>query len=157
MSGVREQFGLCIGFILVVVGFVVGIGNLVGFFVGVVKNGGGVFFLMYVIFVFVICLLVMLVEMLVGCYVKKDLFGVYSDISGNEKKWKVVGWLVIVMLFMIVVFYMVIIVWFFGYLFEVVSGNLDKLVNLEIFGLFINLEVIFLYMVVVVGVVYFIF
>lgn len=58
-----------------------GIGNLVGFLVGVVKNGGGVFLFMYVIFVFVICLFVMFVEMLVGWYVKKDFLGVYSVIS----------------------------------------------------------------------------
>lgn len=57
---------------------------------------------------------------------------------------------------MIVVFYMVIMVWIFGYLFEIVIGNLVIFVNFDIFGLFINFEVIFVYMVVVVGVVYFI-
>lgn len=66
MSEKCEYFSFCFGFILVVVGFVVGIGNLVGFFVLVIKNGGGVFFLVYVLFVIFICLFVMMVEMVMG-------------------------------------------------------------------------------------------
>ena len=154
MSGAREQFGSRIGFILAAAGSAVGIGNLVGFPVGAAKNGGGAFLLMYAIFVFAICLPVMLAEMSVGRHAKKDPLGAYSDISGNEKKWKVAGWLAIATPFMIAVFYMVITVWLFGYLFEAVSGNLDKLANPETFGLFINSEAIFAYMAVVVGVVY---
>ncbi len=154
MSGAREQFGSRIGFILAAAGSAVGIGNLVGFPVGAAKNGGGAFLLMYAIFVFAICLPVMLAEMSVGRHAKKDPLGAYSDISGNEKKWKVAGWLAIATPFMIAVFYMVITVWLFGYLFEAVSGNLDKLANPETFGLFINSEAIFLYMAAVVGVVY---
>ena len=154
MSGAREQFGSRIGFILAAAGSAVGIGNLVGFPVGAAKNGGGAFLLMYAIFVFAICLPVMLAEMSVGRHAKKDPLGAYSDISGNEKKWKVAGWLAIATPFMIAVFYMVITVWLFGYLFEAVSGNLDKLANPETFGLFINSEAIFVYMAAVVGVVY---
>ena len=96
----------------------------------------------------------MLAEMSVGRHANKDPLGAYSDISGNEKKWKVAGWLAIATPFMIAVFYMVITVWLFGYLFEAVSGNLDKLANPETFGLFINSEAIFVYMAAVVGVVY---
>jgi len=154
MSGAREQFGSRIGFILAAAGSAVGIGNLVGFPVGAAKNGGGAFLLMYAIFVFAICLPVMLAEMSVGRHAKKDPLGAYSDISGNEKKWKIAGWLAIATPFMIAVFYMVITVWLFGYLFEAVSGNLDKLANPETFGLFINSEAIFAYMAAVVGVVY---
>jgi len=91
MSGAREQFGSRIGFILAAAGSAVGIGNLVGFPVGAAKNGGGAFLLMYAIFVFAICLPVMLAEMSVGRHANKDPLGAYSDISGNEKKWKVAG------------------------------------------------------------------
>ena len=154
MSGAREQFGSRIGFILAAAGSAVGIGNLVGFPVGAAKNGGGAFLLMYAIFVFAICLPVMLAEMSVGRHARKDPLGAYSDISGNEKKWKVAGWLAIATPFMIAVFYMVITVWLFGYLFEAISGNLDKLADPNTFGMFINSESIFAYMAVVVGVVY---
>ena len=154
MSGAREQFGSRIGFILAAAGSAVGIGNLVGFPVGAAKNGGGAFLLMYAIFVFAICLPVMLAEMSVGRHAKKDPLGAYSDISNNSTKWKIAGWLAIATPFMIAVFYMVITVWIFGYLFEAVSGNLDKLANPDTFGIFINSPAIFAYMAVVVGVVY---
>ncbi|HAI70887.1 MAG TPA: sodium-dependent transporter, partial [Alteromonas australica] len=154
MSGAREQFGSRIGFILAAAGSAVGIGNLVGFPVGAAKNGGGAFLLMYAIFVFAICLPVMLAEMSVGRHAKKDPLGAYSAISQQSSKWKVAGWLAIATPFMIAVFYMVITVWIFGYLFETVTGNLATLANPDTFGLFINSEAIFAYMAVVVGVVY---
>jgi NSS family neurotransmitter:Na+ symporter len=154
MSGAREQFGSRIGFILAAAGSAVGIGNLVGFPVGAAKNGGGAFLLMYAIFVFAICLPVMLAEMSVGRHAKKDPLGAYSAISNNSPKWKIAGWLAIATPFMIAVFYMVITVWIFGYLYEAVSGNLDKLADPDTFGLFINSPSIFAYMAVVVGVVY---
>jgi NSS family neurotransmitter:Na+ symporter len=154
MSGAREQFGSRIGFILAAAGSAVGIGNLVGFPVGAAKNGGGAFLLMYAVFVFAICLPVMLAEMSVGRHAKKDPLGAYSDISKNSPKWKIAGWLAIATPFMISVFYMVITVWIFGYLVEAVSGNLDRLANPDTFGVFINSPSIFAYMAVVVAVVY---
>ncbi|WP_334031776.1 sodium-dependent transporter [Alteromonas sp. P256] len=154
MSGAREQFGSRIGFILAAAGSAVGIGNLVGFPVGAAKNGGGAFLLMYAIFVFAICLPVMMAEMSVGRHAKKDPLGAYSAISNNSPKWKFAGWLAIATPFMIAVFYMVITVWIFGYLYEAVSGNLDLLANPDTFGIFINSPSIFAYMAVVVGVVY---
>ncbi|WP_421132449.1 sodium-dependent transporter [Alteromonas sp. A079] len=154
MSGAREQFGSRIGFILAAAGSAVGIGNLVGFPVGAAKNGGGAFLLMYAVFVFAICLPVMLAEMSVGRHAKKDPLGAYSDISKNSPKWKIAGWLAIATPFMISVFYMVITVWIFGYLVEAVSGNLDQLANPDTFGVFINSPSIFAYMAVVVAVVY---
>ena len=111
MSGAREQFGSRIGFILAAAGSAVGIGNLVGFPVGAAKNGGGAFLLMYAIFVAAICLPVMMAEMSVGRYAKKDPLGAYSKLTDNAPQWKLAGWLSIITPFMIAVFYLVITVW----------------------------------------------
>ena len=154
MSGAREQFGSRIGFILAAAGSAVGIGNLVGFPVGAAKNGGGAFLLIYAIFVIAICLPVMLAEMTVGRHAKKDPLGSYRILSGNHKGWKLAGWMSILTPFMIAVFYLVITVWIFGYLFEALTGDLDKLANPDTFGMFINSPKIFVYMAAVVGVVY---
>lgn len=75
MGSSREQFGSRLGFILAAAGSAVGIGNLVGFPVGAAKNGGGAFLFMYAIFVFFICLPVMLAEMSVGRNTQKDPLG----------------------------------------------------------------------------------
>ena len=154
MSGAREQFGSRIGFILAAAGSAVGIGNLVGFPVGAAKNGGGAFLLMYAIFVVAICLPVMLAEMSVGRHAKKDPLGAYRVISGNSTGWKIAGWLSVITPFMIAVFYLVITVWIFGYLYEIVTGDLAVLAEPETFGNFIKSERIFIYMAGVLAVVY---
>ena len=154
MSGTREQFGSKIGFILAAAGSAVGIGNLVGFPVGAAKNGGGAFLLMYAIFVFAICLPVMLAEMSVGRFAKKDPLGAYSALGNNATHWKVAGWLSIVTPFMIAVFYLVITVWIFGYLAQSVIGNLDTLANPETFDTFINSSSVFVYMGLVLAIIY---
>lgn len=154
MADSREQFGSKLGFILAAAGSAVGIGNLVGFPVGAAKNGGGAFLLMYALFVFFICLPVMLAEMSVGRAAQKDPLGAFTKLSGGSVSWRLAGWLSIVTPFMIAVFYLVITVWIFGYLYESVIGNLDKLAQPDTFGAFINSNSLFVYMAVVIGVVY---
>lgn len=124
MGASREQFGSRLGFILAAAGSAVGIGNLVGFPVGAAKNGGGAFLFMYAIFVFFICLPVMLAEMSVGRNTQKDPLGAYSMLSQRSSKWSIAGWLSIITPFMIAVFYSVITVWILGYLVGAATGNL---------------------------------
>ncbi|WP_371195395.1 sodium-dependent transporter [Glaciecola sp. SC05] len=154
MADSREQFGSKLGFILAAAGSAVGIGNLVGFPVGAAKNGGGAFLLMYAVFVFFICLPVMIAEMTVGRSAQKDPLGAYTDLSNRNPGWRFAGWLSIVTPFMIAVFYLVITVWIFGYLFESVIGNLDELAQPETFGTFINSYNLFVYMAGVIAIVY---
>jgi neurotransmitter:Na+ symporter, NSS family len=154
MSAPREQFGSRLGFILAAAGSAVGIGNMVGFPVAATKNGGGAFLLIYALFVFIICLPVMMAEMSVGRHSRKDPLGAYNKLSNGETHWKLAGWLSIITPFMIAVFYLVITVWIFGYLFQSSIGNLDVLADPKTFGDFINAPSLFIYMVVVVAIVY---
>lgn len=156
MGASREQFGSRLGFILAAAGSAVGIGNLVGFPVGAAKNGGGAFLFMYAIFVFFICLPVMLAEMSVGRNTQKDPLGAYSIISNKNPGWNVAGWLSIITPFMIAVFYLVITVWIFGYLVGAVTGDLALLADPNHFGTFIQSNTIFVYMALVLAIVYFI-
>jgi NSS family neurotransmitter:Na+ symporter len=154
MAGSREQFGSKLGFILAAAGSAVGIGNLVGFPVGAAKNGGGAFLLMYAVFVFFICLPVMIAEMTVGRASQKDPLGALTNLSGHNRAWRFAGWLSIITPFMIAVFYLVITVWIFGYLYESVIGNLDVLAQPETFGGFITSYNLFVYMAGVIAIVY---
>lgn len=150
MSDKREHFSSRLGFILAAAGSAVGIGNLVGFPVSATKNGGGAFLLVYALFVIFICLPVMIAEMAMGRKAQKDPFGSYKSLSNNDSKWSVAGFLAVLTPFMIAVFYMVITVWIFGYLSQVVIGNLDALSKPEHFDTFINSYTVFGYMAVVV-------
>ncbi|HIE56259.1 MAG TPA: sodium-dependent transporter [Chromatiaceae bacterium] len=149
MSVAREQFGSRLGFILAAAGSAVGIGNLVGFPVAAAKNGGAAFLLIYALFVFLVCLPIMMAELSMGRHSQKDPLGAYRDLSNGSSLWSLAGWLVLITPYMIAVFYMVITVWLCGYLFETASGNLDQLANPDNFGRFINSNSVFLYFIVV--------
>ncbi|MCV2884689.1 sodium-dependent transporter [Aestuariibacter sp. AA17] len=154
MGAAREQFGSRLGFILAAAGSAVGIGNMVGFPVAATKNGGGAFLLIYALFVFFICLPVMLAEMSVGRASRKDPLGAYSTLSNRDGKWLIAGWLSIVTPFMIAVFYLVLTVWIFGYLVQSLMGNLSALADPATFGAFVNDPMLFVYMAGVLAVVY---
>lgn len=64
-----------VGFIFVVVGFVVGLGNIWCFFYIVYENGGGVFFLLYLFVLLMIGILLLVFEFVFGyCYCGLVLF-----------------------------------------------------------------------------------
>lgn len=156
MTASREHFSSRIGFILAAAGSAVGIGNLVGFPVNAAKNGGGAFLLMYALFVFFICLPVMIAEMAVGRKTQKEPVGAYKSLSGGSKTWGAAGFLGVLTPFMIAVFYMVLTVWLFGYIALTLTGNLDFLASSEGFGIFINSPYLFIAMAVVAGIINFI-
>ncbi|SES66186.1 sodium-dependent transporter [Thalassotalea agarivorans] len=155
MSANREHFSSRIGFILAAAGSAVGIGNLVGFPVNAAKNGGGAFLLVYALFVFFICLPVMIAEMAVGRKTEKEPVGAYKDLSQGNKFWGGVGFLGVLTPFMIGVFYMVITVWIFGYIALTAMGKLDYLAAGG-FGEFINSPYLFISLAVVSAIVGFI-
>lgn len=153
MSASREHFSSRLGFILAAAGSAVGIGNLVGFPVNAAKNGGGAFLLVYALFVFFICLPVMIAEMAVGRKTQKEPVGAYKDLSGGSRLWGAAGFLGVLTPFMIAVFYMVLTVWLFGYMALTVAGKLDFLASGEGFGMFINSPYLFVAMAVVAGII----
>lgn len=146
----REQFSSSLGFVLAAAGSAVGIGNLVAFPVMASKNGGAAFLIMYAIFVFFICLPVMLAEMSLGRHTRQNPLGAYTEI-GQNRAWRTVGWMSVITPFMIGVFYLVITVWIFGYLAKSVLGQLEQLAAADSFNVFINSNELFIYMLVVIG------
>jgi NSS family neurotransmitter:Na+ symporter len=156
MSTDREHFSYRIGFILAAAGSAVGIGNLVGFPVNAAKNGGGAFLVMYALFVFLICLPVMIAEMAVGRKTAKEPVGAYKTLSNGSRTWGAAGFLGVLTPFMIAVFYMVLTVWLFGYITLTLTGNLDYLASSNGFGEFINSPYLFVAMIAVAAIVNFI-
>ena len=156
MTTQKEHFSSRIGFILAAAGSAVGIGNLVGFPVNAAKNGGGAFLLVYALFIFIICLPVMIAEMAVGRKTGKQPVGAYKSLTNNNTLWGAAGFIGVLTPFMIAVFYMVITVWLFGYLALTVTGNLDYLASEQGFGEFINSPYLFGVMAIVAAILYYI-
>ncbi|WP_193161603.1 sodium-dependent transporter [Microbulbifer hainanensis] len=148
MAAAREHFGSRLGFILAAAGSAVGIGNLVSFPVAATKSGGGAFLVVYAIFVFFVCLPVMMAELALGRKSDKDPVGAYRQMSGNSRMWHIPGWLALITPFMIAVFYLVVTVWVLGYLVEIVMGNLDQLTTEGYFTQFINSPLVFVFLVI---------
>lgn len=153
MSEQRENFSSRMGFILAAAGSAVGIGNLVGFPVNAAKNGGGAFLIMYAVFVFLVCLPVMMAEMAIGRKTEKEPVGAYKTLGSGGLGWNIAGLLGVLTPFMIAVFYMVLTVWLFGYIAITLTGNLEYLATPEAFGEFINSPYIFGAMVIVAAIV----
>ncbi|MEH6582399.1 MAG: sodium-dependent transporter [Halioglobus sp.] len=154
MSAAREQFSSRLGFVLAAAGSAVGIGNLVGFPVNAAKNGGGAFLLIYALFVFFVCLPVMMAELAMGRHTSKDPVGAYSQISEHQPGWRLAGLLGVITPFMIGVFYMVITIWLFGYLVMAASGQLEYLASPAGFGEYIGSPWVFVVMLLVAAMVY---
>lgn len=125
-------------------GSAVGIGNLVGFPVNAAKNGGGAFLLIYLIFVFSICLPVLLAELTMGKHSRQTPMAAFGQ--NNHSLWKVAGWMATLTPFMIAVFYTVITVWIVGYLHLSLTGGLNELANPDFFGQFIQGDSLAVYM-----------
>ncbi len=150
----REKFGSRLGFILAAAGSAVGIGNLVGFPVNAAKSGGGAFLLLYAVFVFVICVPVMIAELTFGRHTRKDPLGAYRKASDGAGGWLAAGWLSVVTPFFIGVFYSVITLWILAYLVKAATGDLAQLADPEYFGDFVKSGSIFLYLGVVAVIVF---
>jgi NSS family neurotransmitter:Na+ symporter len=149
MAAQREHFNSKLGFILAAAGSAVGIGNLVGFPVNAAKNGGGAFLLVYLLFVFIICLPIMIAEMAMGRKAQKEPVGAYNELSNGHRGWKIAGILGVITPFMIAVFYSVITIWVLGYILLTVCGQLEYLTTSGAFSHFISSPYIFLLMLLV--------
>ncbi|MDT8429526.1 MAG: sodium-dependent transporter [Pseudomonadales bacterium] len=143
----RGQFSSRLGFVLAAAGSAVGLGNLVAFPVMASKNGGGVFLLVYLVFVVLICVPVMMTEIAMGRHTQRNPVGAFSAISKAHTGWRLAGKLAILTPFMIAVFYTVVTVWIAIFLLRAISGGLDVLAQDETFGAMIGSPSIFLYFV----------
>lgn len=104
---------------LVVVGLVVGLGNIWGFFIKVVSNGGVVFVFVYLLLVFVFVYFVFMVEFIIGCSLCLNMVDVLGKILGNFVGRLMGIWGCVIVLF-IFVFYVIVGGWMLVYFVDVV-------------------------------------
>ncbi|WP_270179833.1 sodium-dependent transporter [Alkalihalobacillus sp. CinArs1] len=128
----NEQWSSRFGFILASAGSAIGLGALWKFPYMAGTNGGGAFFLIFLLFTFLVGAPMLLAEFVVGRHSQKDAVASYEDISGNPK-WKALGYLGVVASFIILSFYSVIGGWVLTYLLRSFSGSLTGLEN-DVYG-----------------------
>ena len=87
----RESFKSRLGFILVSAGCAIGIGNVWRFPYVVGENGGGLFVLFYLIFLFCMGVPVMTMELAVGRASRKSAVHAYKALEKPGSKWHIHG------------------------------------------------------------------
>ncbi len=138
MAGERGQFSTRLGFVLAAAGSAIGLGNIWKFPYLVGENGGAVFLILYLGFVFTIGLSVMLAEFAIGRSAKRNPVGAFKHLKGGP--WTAVGYMGVFTGFVILSFYSVVGGWTVAYAVKTATGLLaltDATALGDAFGAFI--------------------
>lgn len=119
----REKFGSRLGFILVSAGCAVGIGNVWKFPYVAGENGGGVFVLLYLLFLAVMALPVLTMELAVGRASGKSAVLGYKALEKKGSKWHIHGWFCVAGCCLLMMYYTTVSGWMFGYFVKFASGT----------------------------------
>ena len=109
----RAQWGSKIGFILAAAGSAVGLGNIWKFPGKAYAGGGGAFLLIYLLIVLIIGVPVMVTELGIGRFTKKNTIGSFRQLN---KKYSWVGWAGIICAFVILSYYVHVGGWVISYI-----------------------------------------
>lgn len=84
----RETLGSRLGFILLTAGCAIGLGNIWRFPFVTGQNGGALFVLIYLVFLFMLGFPVMVMELSLGRASRRNLYGAYKTLpKGSSFKW----------------------------------------------------------------------
>jgi len=121
-SSNRGQWGSNIGFILAAAGSAIGLGNIWRFPYVVGENGGGAFLIIYLFCILILGLPIMLAELTIGRYSRKNPVGAFELIRPGSP-WKLVGFLGVITGICILSYYSVIAGYTLGYIGKTLMGN----------------------------------
>ena len=113
----RENFGSRLGFLLVSVGCAVGIGNVWKFPYVTGANGGGVFVLFYLLFLFIMGVPVLTMELAVGRASGKSAVLAYKALEKPGSRWHIHGWFCVAGCALLMMYYTTVSGWMLGLLF----------------------------------------
>jgi NSS family neurotransmitter:Na+ symporter len=116
----RSEFSSKIGFVLAAAGSAVGLGNIWRFPYLAAKYGGGLFLLIYLIFVLTLGFTIMTAELAIGRKTQLSPIGAYKALNKN---YKFIGVIASLVAFLILPYYSVIGGWVIKYFFTFVSGG----------------------------------
>ena len=109
----RQNWSSQIAFIISAIGSAIGLGNIWRFPYVMGQNGGAVFLLAYFFFVFFICAIPLLCELIFGKIAQKDVVGAYKLLS---PKLQACGWLSVITAIAVASFYFVVGGWIIYYI-----------------------------------------
>lgn len=127
----REGFQSRLGFILVSAGCAIGIGNVWRFPYVAGQNGGGIFVLLYLVFLLGMGVPVLTMELAVGRASRKSAVLGYRALEKPGSKWHIHGWFCIFGCYMLMMYYTTVSGWMVSYFFKFAAGVFRPGMNAE--------------------------
>ena len=122
----RESFKSRLGFLLVSAGCAIGIGNVWRFPYVAGQTGGGLFVLLYLVFLVIVALPVLTMELAVGRASRKSAVLGYKALEKPGSKWHIHGWVAIFGCYMLMMYYTTVSGWMVSYFAKFVKGDFQK-------------------------------
>ena len=119
----RENLGSRLGFIMLSAGCAIGIGNVWRFPYMVGQNGGGLFVLIYLVFLVILGVPVMTMEYAMGRATRKSILPAYRELEPKGAKWHIMGYFAIAGNYVILMFYSIVSGWILRYFWLMVTGT----------------------------------
>lgn len=120
----REQFSSRLGFILISAGCAIGLGNVWRFPYITGKYGGGVFVVLYLVFLVLLGLPIVVAEFAVGRASQKSVAMSFNVLEPEGSKWHIFRYFAIAGSYLLMMFYTTIGGWMLAYLYKMITGEL---------------------------------
>jgi len=138
----RETLSSRLGFLLLSAGCAIGLGNVWRFPFVVGNYGGGLFVLIYLLFLFIFGYPILTMELAMGRASRKNLVGAYDCLAASRRRvWRNCGWVFISGNLILLMFYTVVSGWMAAYVWKFLAGDLtgaDSQAASKLFGEFIG-------------------
>lgn len=122
----REKFGSRLGFILISAGCAIGIGNVWRFPYIAGNNGGGIFVVLYMIFLLLFGIPILSMELSMGRASKSSIIRAYHKLEKPGQKWHLHGYIGMIGNYILLFFYTTVSGWMLGYFIKYLTGNITK-------------------------------
>ena len=135
----REKLGSRMGFILLSAGCAIGIGNVWKFPYIVGENGGGIFVLIYLIFLAILGIPVLTMEFSIGRAAQKSPVRMYQELEPRGTKGHIHGKVAMAGAYLLMMFYTTVAGWMIRYFVSTATGEMSGLDADGVAGQFSNM------------------
>lgn len=132
----RENFRSRLGFILVSAGCAIGIGNVWKFPYLVGKNGGGLFVLIYLLFLIIMGIPVMTMELAIGRASRRSGVGGYKALQPPASHWDWHGWVAMLGCLLLMMYYTTVSGWMLSYFGKFAAGTFSGITTDQVDNVF---------------------
>lgn len=135
----REKFASRLGFILISAGCAIGLGDVWRFPYITGQYGGGIFVLIYLVFIFALGLPIITMELAVGRASQKSIATSFDVMQKKGQKWHWMGYAGVAGNYLLMMFYTTIAGWMLAYFYKFAIGQFNGLNTQQVGQIFADL------------------